>query len=122
MDAYLLPFTVRDALLCLLFLLGIIAGIIAINRKQSKVGGLVVLGFVLLAIDPIAEFVIFSLISPVFSETTDFAVFNWSYACLSSLADIGGFLALLTAIFSAIRPQQIEPSGSSNEVISLPEE
>ena len=122
MDSYMLPFTVRDAVLCLVFLVGMIAGFLVINQKHRKVGGLVALGFALLAIDPASEFVIFNLISPYFGEPTGFAVFNWTYACLSTLANIGGFIALLTAIFSALRPQPSEMTTSGNEAIPLPKE
>lgn len=117
MDSYLLPFTIRDALLCLVFLLGIIGGILAITRNHRKIGVLVVISFILLGIDPASEFIIFNLVSPNFSDTTDFAVFNWAYVCISSFADIVGFLTLMAAIYFAIQPEQKETIISNEDVV-----
>lgn len=117
MDSYLLPFTIRDTLLCLVFLLGIIGGILAITRNHRKIGVLVVISFILLGIDPASEFIIFNLVSPNFSDTTDFAVFNWAYVCISSFADIVGLLTLMAAIYFAIQPEQKETIISNEDVI-----
>jgi hypothetical protein len=62
MDPYRLPFDVRDALLCLVFLVGIGAGVFAIIRKRQMAGLLTVAGFLLFSVDPIAEMVIFRVI------------------------------------------------------------
>jgi len=116
MDSYMLPFTLRDALLCLVFLLGITGGILAITRNHRKIGILVVISFILLGIDPVSEFIVFNLVSPNFSDTTDFAVFNWAYVCISSFVDIAGFLTLMAAIYLALQPGQKETDISTEEV------
>ena len=113
MDSYMLPFAIRDALLCLVFLLGMIAGILAITRNQKKIGIYVIAGFLLLGIDPASEFIIFNLISPNFSDTTDYAIFNWAYACISAPATVLGILCLMAAIYFGIQPQR----QASEEVI-----
>ena len=108
MDSYLIPFTIRDALLCLVFLVGILAGIVAITRNHRKVGMLVITAFLLLGIDPASEFVIFNLISPNFAGTTDPAFFNWTYVCISGFVDVIGFFTLMAAIYFAIQPERKE--------------
>ena len=120
MDSYMLPFVVRDAFLCLVFLAGIIAGGLAISRNQSRIGTLVIVGFLLLGIDPASEFIIFNLVSPNFGDTVDFSVFNWVYVCISGFADLVGFLALLAALYLALRPEQKETAPSSEELGHAP--
>jgi hypothetical protein len=120
MDSYMLPFVVRDALLCLLFLVGIIAGGIAISRNQGRIGTLVIAGFLLLGIDPVSEFIIFNLVSPSFGDTVDFGVFNWTYVCISGFVDVVGFLALMAAIYLAIQPEHKEATISTEETVYAP--
>ena len=119
MDPYMMPFIVRDALLCLLFLVGIIAGGLAISRNQSRIGALVIAGFLLLGIDPASEFIIFNLLSSNLGDSVDYAVFNWAYVCVSGFADIVGFLALIAAIYLALQAAQ-KGTTLSNEEVSYP--
>jgi hypothetical protein len=95
------PFNVRDAVLCLAFLAGAAVGVVAIVRKQTRAGGLAVAGFALLAVDPLAEFIIFRVLTP---SGGDFTVPNWIYVCISSLAAILGVAALSAALWLLIRP------------------
>ena len=121
MDPYMIPFAVRDALLCLFFLLGMIAGILAITRNQRKIGTVVTTGFLLLGIDPASEFIIFNLVSPNSSGTTDYAVFNWAYACISIPATILGILCLMAAIFFGVQLQGQASSIASEDVVYSPD-
>lgn len=120
MDPYMMPFIVRDALLCLLFLVGIIAGGLAISRNQRRIGALVIAGFLLLGIDPLSEFVIFNIVSANLADTVDYGVFNWAYVCISGFADIVGFLALIAAIYLALQPAQKDATGSNEEISYTP--
>jgi len=117
MDSYMMPFAIRDALLCLVFLLGMIAGIVAITRKQRKIGMALIAGFLLLGIDPASEFILFNLIAPNFSETTDYAVFNWAYACISAPATIFGILCLVAAIYFGMQPKEQAAEITSEDVV-----
>ena len=121
MDSYMIPFTLRDALLCLVFLLGMIAGIVAVTRNQRKIGMIVIAGFLLLGIDPGSEFIIFNLIQPNFSEASNYIVLNWAYACISAPATIFGILCLMAAIYFGIQPKQTESGVSSEDVIYSPD-
>lgn len=121
MDPYMIPFAVRDALLCLVFLLGMISGILAITRNQRKIGVYVTAGFLLLGIDPASEFIIFNLASPNFSDSIDYAVFNWAYACVSAPATILGILCLTAAIYFGIKPQGQSGGATNEDVIFSPD-
>jgi hypothetical protein len=120
MDPYMMPFIVRDALLCLLFLVGIIAGGLAISRNQGRIGALVIAGFLLLGIDPLSEFIIFNFVSTSLGDSVDFAAFNWAYVCVSGFADIVGFLALIAAIYLAVQAVQKGNTGSNEEISYTP--
>ena len=104
MDNYMIPFILRDTLLCLVFLVGLGAGILAITRKQQKVGAFVLTGFLLLGLDPLAEMIIFNVISPASSGEADYLVFNWAYVGISAPATVFGTLSLLAAIYFALQP------------------
>jgi hypothetical protein len=116
MDPYMTPFVARDALLCLLFLVGIIAGGLAISRNQGRIGALVIAGFLLLGIDPLSEFVIFNFVSANLGDSVDFSVINWAYVCISGFADIVGFLALIAAIYLALQAAQKDTASSKEEI------
>ncbi len=107
MDPYRLPYDIRDALLCLVFLVGIGAGVFAIIRKRQMAGLLTVAGFLLFSVDPIAEMVIFRVITSGYTGD-NFDVLNWSYVCISTPAMLLGVVALIAALFIAARPQTSE--------------
>lgn len=121
MDSYMIPFVLRDTLLCLVFLVGIAAGVVAITRKQQKVGAFVLAGFLLLALDPLTEMIIFNVLFPASGGEVDYLVFNWAYICISTPATIFGTLSLLAAIYFALRfaPNKVENDMSSNEPMTM---
>ena len=124
MDSYMIPFIVRDTLLCLVFLVGLGAGVVAITRKQQKVGTFMLVGFLLLGLDPLAEMIIFNVISPAVGGEVDYLIFNWSYVCIGAPATMLGILSLLAALYFALRPA-LNNSGqqtSSNEPITMDSE
>lgn len=116
MDPYLIPFALRDAVLCLVFLLGAGAGIFAVTRKRSRVGAFTIAGFLLLGIDPVVEFLIFNIL-PMFGANPDYTILNWSYACISGFADVSGALALMAALYFAIQPAPKNADGAGEEIV-----
>ncbi len=120
MDNYLLPFNFRDAVLILVFLTGIVGGIMLTQRGQSKIGMYVLAGCILLALDPLTEFVIFNFLSPNFGTDSTYQFFNWAYACISAPATGLGTLSLLAGIYYAVQDSQIgnagKPSGNNQPV------
>ena len=109
MDPYMLPYTLRDSLLCLTFLAGMGAGVLLITRRQTTAGGLVLAAFILFSIDPIAEIVLFQMIPNALS-IDDYTPLNWSYACISGPAILLGVAALIAALFVTTRSQT--PTGA----------
>lgn len=118
---YMFPFILRDSALFLVFLVGMGAGVYVITQNKRKVGGLILSGFALLGLEPIADFVIFNLLSPKLGEEMGYEVFNWSYACTSGISMVLGTLILLTAFYFAIQPEQ-ENTPSNDQVIFAPED
>lgn len=116
MDPYMIPFALRDAVLCLVFLVGVGAGVLAVTRKQSRVGTFAITGFLLLGLDPVSEFVIFNIL-PTFGGNTDYTILNWSYACISGFADVIGALALMAALYFAIQPAPKDADAAGEEVV-----
>ena len=106
MDNYLLPFNLRDAVLILVFLTGIAGGISLTQRGQPKIGLYVLAGCILLAVDPLAELIIFNFLSPNFSTDSNYLMFNWAYACISAPATGLGTLSLVAGIYFATRDPQ----------------
>lgn len=121
MDSYMIPFILRDSLLCLVFLVGLGAGVMTIVRKQQKVGAFVIAGFLLLGLDPLAEMIIFNVISPATGGEVDYMIFNWAYVCIGAPATIFGAVCLLAAIYFAIRPTpaKAEHTPPSNEPMTM---
>lgn len=121
MDSYMIPFVLRDTLLCLVFLVGIAAGVIAITRKQQKVGAFMLAGFLLLALDPLTEMIVFNVLSPASGGNVDHQNFNWAYICISTPATILGTLSLLAALYFALRPapNKVENDMPSNEPMTI---
>ena len=101
MDPYYIPYNLRDALMCLGFLIGIGGGVFLLVRKQMLPGGLAIAGFVLLGIEPIAEVVIWRLLS----DGTRNNALSWAYACIGAPATFLGAIALIAALIIAVRSQ-----------------
>ncbi len=102
MDLYTIPYNLRDALMCLGFLIGVGGGVFLIIRKQAAAGGLAIAGFILFGIDPILEVVIWRIIAP---NATNIDVLNWTYVCISAPATFLGTAALIAALVMAARGQ-----------------
>ena len=108
MDAYNLPYNVRDVLLCLGFLVGMGVGVFLIVRKQVVAGGLTVTAFVLFSLDPLLEVILFRVLWNTMSTDSGYQALNWTYACASSAANLMGVGALLVALILAVRNQSPE--------------
>ena len=108
MDAYNLPYNLRDVLLCLGFLAGMGVGVFLIIRKQVVAGGLAVAAFLLFSLDPILEFILFRVVWNTVSTDSGYQALNWTYACVTGAADLLGVGALLVALVLAVRNQSPE--------------
>ena len=110
MDPYLLPYAVRDALLCLTFLAGMGAGVLLITRRQTTAGGLALAAFILFSLDPITDIVIFQVM-PNVATIDDYTPLNWAYACITGPAILLGVAALIAALIVNTRSQTPESAG-----------
>jgi len=115
MDPYNLPYNLRDAVLCLSFLIGAGAGIMAITRQHRTTGILMLAGFLMLAIDPIIEVIIFRVLWMNYAGE-NYDIFNWAYVCISTPATIIGLGCLTAAIFTAIRTKTTNVDNSPIEI------
>jgi ABC-type sulfate transport system permease component len=107
MDAYNLPYNVRDVLLRLGFLVGMGVGVFLIVRKQVVAGGLTVTAFVLFSLDPLLEVILFRVLWNTMSTDSSYQALNWTYACASSAANLLGVGALLVALILAVRNSRL---------------
>lgn len=94
-------------LVTLVLLLGVAAGIYVNARKLKKIGILMVVGFLLLALEPAVKFIVYQLILPNLTHRAAMAFIPWyaMTACISALVNIAGFACLLAAIYFAIQPK-----------------
>lgn len=96
---------IRDAMLCIGFLIGIGVGVLLIVRKRTQAGILAVAGFALFGVEPIADLVIFRMIetqpaAQTWSQTT-YNTLDATYACLSSIAFFIGSILLIATLFNS---------------------
>ena len=102
-------YAIRDALICLVCLACMGGAFVFFSRRQYLVAGLVVAGFGLLGLEPIADFVVWQLAwsADIPAETID-----WLYIIISSVGLIGGMVVLLAALILSTR-QQADERGTS---------
>lgn len=98
---------IETILISFVLLLGVAAGIYVIAKKLKKIGILMVVGFLLLLLEPGVKLIVYQLILPNLSHRNAMAFIPWyaMTACLSTLVNIAGFACLLAAIFFAIQPK-----------------
>lgn len=91
----------------LVLLLGVAAGIYVITRKQKRIGILIVLGFLLLVVEPAVKFIVYQFILPNLHNRDVMIVVDMYAvtACISVLVKITGFGCLLAALYFAIQPK-----------------
>ncbi len=99
MNPYIALYYVRIALTCLALLVGVGGGIFLLVRRQVWPGLLALAGFVLLSLDPLANFVLPRLLAGS-QQTT--AGLSMTLACLGPLGLFLGGAALLAALLTAL--------------------
>ncbi len=97
-------YNIRDALLCLGFLIGFVGGIVLLVRKKTGAGILAILGFFLFSLDPLIELVLFRLLYNNFGDNLQ--AMDMVYTCVSGPAILLGSICLLAALLLAARPSQ----------------
>jgi Ca2+/Na+ antiporter len=94
---------IADALSCIIFLVGLVAGIIAITRKRTLPGILAVVAFFLLGLDVLFQILLPSAVFPVMvRQAGDQGVYTWLFYCLTTPLFLLGAIALVALAFSNI--------------------
>ena len=94
-------YIVRDVLICLVALICMGSTAVFMQRKQPRIVWLVITGFALLGLEPIADFVVWQLL--VTSEI-DSVTLDWLFAVPSACGMIFGMICLTAALVLATRP------------------
>jgi hypothetical protein len=95
---------IHVALSCILYLVGFVAGIIALVRKKTLLGILAMAGFFLLGLSPLTTFAV-PFIADSISNTTNLdnlTVYYWASFCIQSPLLLIGMGAILAFVFKAI--------------------
>jgi hypothetical protein len=88
-----------QALTCLLFLLGVGAGVYALVRKNKTLGILSIVGFILLGVYTLTNIVIYRIIYPTLTNYQSLLTYNWIDLCLGSTVFLLGIIAIVVGIF-----------------------
>lgn len=105
-------FILQIGVSCLSFLIGIVAGVVLLVRKQKITGILVIIGFTLFALEPGMRFLISSFaIFEGFYDTV-----TWLYTCFSASGVFFGTIALVIALTRTKHVSQ-EVQNDSAEII-----
>jgi len=91
----------------LVLILGVAAGIFVITRKLKRIGILMVVGFLLLAFEPVVKLIVYQFILPNVNNRDVMIVVNMYAltACIATLVKISGFGCLLAAFYFAVQPK-----------------
>ncbi len=90
--------TIMDVVSCILFLVGVVAGILAITRKKVLPGILAIAGFALLGLQLILRLILFRGLAP--SGAVDYLTVNWISTCGGGGLFFLAILALVIGFFT----------------------
>ena len=108
MDPLRIPFDLRDLIVfltCIFAAFG--TGIFGVVRGHNGAGALAALGFLLLSLEGPADLIVFRFWMNAAPEA-DTAIFNWTYACVSSLAIFLGVCLLVSALMLVMKASKQE--------------
>jgi hypothetical protein len=88
---------ISDALICIIYLIGIVAGVIALTRKKMLPGILAVVAFLFFGLEIVVRYVIWYGLASAFS---DYAALNWARFCLTTLVRLLSAIALVVVVFT----------------------
>ena len=97
---------IRDAVICVGFLVGIGAGIFLVVRKQKISGILAMLGFCLFGLEPIADFIVYRVLYKQDYGVETYQTFDYVYLCISAPAFFLGSIALVIAFINMMKSSQ----------------
>ncbi len=110
----------RDILLCVGFLAGMIVGVFLIVRKHILAGILAILGFALIGLEPVIDFIIFRLLYSMDLPEEAFTTLDYAYPCISAPTIFIGTLLLVVALILAARNRK-PPASTQPPSLQPPE-
>ncbi|KAF0107130.1 MAG: hypothetical protein FD146_1971 [Anaerolineaceae bacterium] len=114
---------IGDGLLCLLYIGGIVAGIIGLTRKKALPGILAAVGFLLLGLNLVLNYVISLVLVPVAIRSGgDFSsTYGW-LNCLRTPLYLLGAAALVVLVFTLLvgKKSGPQPAPETQEIPEIP--
>jgi hypothetical protein len=104
---------VYDALLCITFLVGIVAGVIALTRKKALLGILAIAAFLFYGIEIVIRYIIWY---GLYDVIDNYGVLEWASFCLTTPLILLGSIALVVIVFITTgKKHTLPPPPDSNE-------
>jgi hypothetical protein len=97
----------RDAAACLGVLVGLVGAIVLLIRHKTAAGILALLGFLVIALEPLTDIVAFRILGAGSSPNWD--ALNSAYACVSGLSLLLGLVLLAAGLFVISRKGPLPP-------------
>lgn len=85
--------------MCISYLAGIIAGVIALTRKKTVPGILAIVAFVFLGLEILLRILLWSILGP---ERFSYESISWISYCTTSPLLILGTIALVVIVFASV--------------------
>ena len=95
-----------QAVQCLVFLAGFVAGILLLTRKRTLPGILALIAYFLLGLSSIASIIIWDIILPTTSYTGGYA---WASLCLWTGISLLGMIGLVVFTFASLGKKETLP-------------
>ena len=92
-----------QALLCIAYLAGIVAGIITLIRKQTRNGILVIAGFLLFGLALLANIILSLVVLPALMRSgMNYGTYSWLNVCIPGPLTLFGVISLVVMAFTNI--------------------
>jgi hypothetical protein len=98
----------NDALSCLLYIAGIVAGVLLIIRRRTLPGVLTTIGFLFFGLSLIISIIGWDILGP---GVENYGALNWGIYCLTTPLNLLGLIGLVVMVFMLIgKKEKLPPS------------
>lgn len=111
-------YTISDALLCITYLVGIIAGVIALTRRKILPGVLAIVAFLFFGLELVARIIIWRVL---FNSVDNYGALNWASYCIGTPLVLFGTIALVVLAFVSIGKKETLPPPPPVEDVPPPQ-
>jgi hypothetical protein len=98
---------ILQALECLIYIAGVVAGVILIARKRTVPGILAAAAFLLLGLSLVIGFLVWDVFAPL---VNNYGALSWGAFCLTTPLYLLGFIGLVVMVFLGIGKKEKPPS------------